>query len=313
MQRRDALRYLAGLAGLAALATGCYQSGRLAWADYLFRRDTEGAVTQAARLVPASAEYHARLATLLDNAGIDANLVESALHKAVAENPRLASVWTELALRAEAAGRTGQADAYLTRAAQADRLYSTWWTLSNFYFRHNESEKFWPAARRALRVGDVTAHDPAPLFRLAWKMSQNPAFVLERAIPDVGPVEARYLEFLLRENLAPVAEPVTQRVVALGDDQDLGAVLQYCDRLITAGDANGAIHAWNALCWRTLHGYRPLAPQAVAALTNGNFSSVPIQHGFDWRVPEMTGVTVERAGIAAAALDCPRRSRAGKL
>ena len=297
MQLRDALRSLAGLAALAALAAGCYWCWRLAWADRLFRRNTEVAVAHAAQLVPANAEYHARLASLLDNAGQDGNLAESALHKALAANPRFASAWAELAMRAEAAGQTRQAEAYLTRAGQADRMYSTMWTLSNFYFRHNESEKFWPVTRRALRIGDVSAHDPTPLFRLSWKMSQNPAIVLERAIPDVGPVQARYLEFLVRENLAPAAEPVTQRVLAFGRDEDLSAVLRYCDRLIIAGDSNGAIHAWNALCWRTLHSYRPLTSHGAPALTNGDFASAPIQHGFDWRTPEVPGVAVERAEL----------------
>ena len=49
------------------------------------------------------------------------------------------------------------------------------------------------AARRALAIGDVEAHDPVPIFRLCWKMAGNAATVLERGIPDAGPVQARYL------------------------------------------------------------------------------------------------------------------------
>jgi hypothetical protein len=110
-------------------------------------------------------------------------------------------------------------------------------------------------------------------------------------------VQSRYLAFLVRENLAQVAEPVTQRVLALGGERDLDAVLDYCDRLITAGDAEHAIHAWNALCWRTLHRYRPLAPLTAARLTNGDFAAAPVQHGFDWRIPAVPGVEVERGGM----------------
>ena len=294
---RRVLPNLAGLAGLTALAAGCYWCARLAWADYLFRLDTLESVSRAAHLVPANAEYHERLATLLDSDSRNGSSVESELHQAVAANPRLAAAWTELALRAETAGKMQPAEAYLVRAAAADRMYSTLWTLANFYFRQNATEKFWPAAKRALRAGDVTAYDPAPLFRLCWKISANPATVLERAIPDAGPVEARYLEFLVRENLTSVAEPVTERLVAFGSEQDLDAVFLYCDRLIAAGDADGGIHAWNALCWRRLPSYQPIDPQASAALTNGDFSSPPLQHGFDWRMPAVTGVAVERAGL----------------
>lgn len=297
MSFRSVLRYFAGLAGLTALAAGCYWSARLALADYLFRLDTLESLSRAAQLVAASAEYHERLAALLDSNGRSGSSVESELLQAVAANPRLAAAWTELALRAETDGKTQQAEAYLVRAVGADRMYTTLWTLANFYFRQNAPEKYWPTAKRALRTGDVSAYDPAPLFRLCWKVSANPATVLERAIPDAGPVEARYLEFLVRENRARVAEPVTERLVAFGSEQDLDAVFLYCDRLIAAGDADGGIHAWNALCWRRLQSYRPIEPEASAALTNGNFSSRPLQHGFDWRIPVVAGVAVERAGL----------------
>jgi len=157
-------------------------------------------------------------------------------------------------------------------------------------------KKFWPAARRALRIGDVEAHNPAPLFDLCWNMSQDPAAILERAIPDLGAVQARYLEFLVERGRVRVAEPVTVRVIAYSSDQDLAAVFRYCDRLIEAGDVDRAIHAWNALCWRTLHQYRPLNPGAGVSLTNGNFASAPLEHGFDWRVGSIEGVTTEFGG-----------------
>jgi len=58
----------------------------------------------------------------------------------------------------------------------------------------------------------------------------------------------------VHENLTRAAKPVTEHVVALRSEGDLGAVYEYCDRLIAAGDARGALDAWNALCWRTLRG-----------------------------------------------------------
>lgn len=290
-----ALRQLAAAILLAGLALGGYWSVRLAWADVLFRRDTEGSIREAAHLVPSNAEYHERLAAILDGSG-DAG-AEVELAKAVAASPRLATAWVELGLRAENASHVPEAETDLVRAARIDRRYSTLWTLANFYFRHDESEKFWPVTRRALRMGDVAAYDPSPLFGLCWKMSRDPDTILNRAIPDVGAVQARYLDFLVRENLAPAAEAVTERVVAMSGERDLSAVYDYCDRLIATGDAERAIHAWNALCWRTLRGYRPLAPEAGISLTNGDFSAEPLEHGFDWRIPNLDGVIVERAGL----------------
>ncbi len=292
---RNLLGRLARAVLLAALALGGYWSVRLAWADALFRRDTEASVREAARIVPSNAEYHVRLAAILDGGG-DAG-AEQELRKTVAASPCLSSAWIELGLRAENAGTVAEAESDLVRAARMDRRYSTLWTLANFYFRHNQGDKFWPVARRALRVGDVVAYDPAPLFGLCWKLSRDPDTILNRAIPDVGAVQSRYLEFLVRENLAPAAEAVTERVVAMSGERELSAVYEYCDRLIAVGDAERAIHAWNALCWRTLRGYRPLAPEAGVSLTNGDFSAAPVEHGFDWRLPATEGVTVERAGL----------------
>jgi tetratricopeptide (TPR) repeat protein len=296
MPFRDALRRFTRVACLAALGAGASWSVRLAWADYVFRLDTESSVGQAVALAPGSAEYHARWATLLEDTGRE-DAAGSELYEAVRADPQLAGAWIELGLRAENAGDATRAETYLARAGCADRMYATQWTLANFYFRHGQRDKFWHAAQRALRVGDVAAYDPAPLFRLCWKLTCDPATILERAIPNAGPLQARYLEFLMRENLTRAAKPVTQRVVALGGEGDLGAVYEYCDRLITAGDACGALDAWNALCWRTLRGYRALAPKAGASLTNGDFANAPVEHGFDWRMPAAEGVTVERGGL----------------
>ncbi len=295
MSLRDSVRRFTSLVALAALALGIYWSVRLAWADCLFRTDTETCVHEALRLLPGSAEYHARLAAILEGSGEQG--ADSELRAAVERNPHLASAWVELGLRAENAGDLGGGEACLLRAARIDRTYSTLSTLANFYFRHGQRDKFWPVVRRALAIGDVEAYDPAPLFRLCWKLTQDPDTILNRAIPDSGPVQSRYLHFLVRENLAPAAEPVTERVVALSGDHDLGAVFEYCDRRIAAGDVERAIHAWNALCWRTLHAYKALKPDAGISLTNADFSVEPLQHGFDWRMPTLDGVSVERGGL----------------
>jgi len=292
----SAIRYLVCLSVGAALIAATYGSLRLAWADALYRRDTEEAVTRAVEIAPGCAEYSARLAALRENAGRGSHEVEAALRNALTANPRASGVWIGLGLLAEANGDPAHAEGFLMRAAKIDRMYSAQWTLANFYFRRGQPEKFWPAARRALRIGDVEAHNPAPLFDLCWNMSQDPATILERAIPDLGAVQARYLEFLVERGRVRVAEPVTVRVIAYSSDQDLAAVFRYCDRLIEAGDVDRAIHAWNALCWRTLHQYRPLNPGAGVSLTNGNFASAPLEHGFDWRVGSIEGVTTEFGG-----------------
>jgi hypothetical protein len=115
-----ALRRLGRLACLTALVAGCYWSVRLAWADYLFRCDTETALARAVAFTPGNAEYHARLAALRQGAGRGEAAIEPELRAAVQENPRMSSAWIELGLRAETAGEMTQAERDLVRAAQGD-------------------------------------------------------------------------------------------------------------------------------------------------------------------------------------------------
>src|SRR4029077_11148322 len=104
-----ALRRLARLTCLTALAAACYWSVQLAWADLLFRRDTESAVARSAELAPGNAEYHARLAALRQEAGHDGAVIESELCAAVKASPRMSGAWIALGLRAETAGAFRQA------------------------------------------------------------------------------------------------------------------------------------------------------------------------------------------------------------
>src|SRR5439155_705726 len=121
-----------------------------------------------------------------------------------------------------------------------------------------------------------------------------------RATVQMNPrMSGAWIELGLRAETAGEAsqgEAVNQRGVALGGDRDLDAVLDYCDGLMAAGDADHAIRAWNAVCWRTLHSYHPLAPLTSPGLTNSDFASTPIQRGSDWRMP-LSGVDVERGGL----------------
>jgi len=294
MSPRDSIRLVCRLAIWASLGTGAYWAVRLSWADCLFRQGSEKAVRQAVGIVPWCAEYHMRMATILESEGRPG--AEAELREATKANQRLSGAWVDLGLKAENAGNLAHAEQCLRRALWADRTYSILWIVANFYFRHGVREKFWPIARQALTIGDVTAYDPAPLFGLCWNLAPDAGVILEQAIPESGPVEARYLQFLLRGNLVSATEQVAERVLALSGEPDLGAVFDYCDRLIAEGDSDRAIHAWNALCWRTLRGYRRLDPDAGVSLTNADFAAEPVGRGFDWRLPSVDGITLERGG-----------------
>jgi len=189
---------------------------------------------------------------------------------AVQANPRMSargSGWTP----AETAGDVAQAEGDLVGRCKpiTPTPRSGRW---QFLFRRNDLDNFWRwrgSTEHWRRDGARSRTD----LRLCWKLSGIRDGV-DRAIPDVGAVQSRYLAFLVRENLAHVAEPVAQRVVALGGSAIWTRSWTIVYRLIVAV-MRACIRAWNALCWRTLHSYRPLAPLTSPGLTNGDFASAP--------------------------------------
>src|SRR5208282_2217428 len=126
-----------GLAALTAI--------RLAVADTVFRQDTAEAVKCAIAIQwPApAAEFEERLAEL------DALDAREALQRALIANPRSSAAWMALGLLQDSTGDPLAAEQSLQQAAQVDRQYLPAWTLSNFYFRRANRERFWLWADRA--------------------------------------------------------------------------------------------------------------------------------------------------------------------
>ena len=76
---------------------------------------------------------------------------------------------------------------YLT-AERIDHMYKPAWALANFYVRQGNREKFWVYARKCLEVveprrSEPDSYNPAPVFDLAWRVSQNAAEIQEKLLP----------------------------------------------------------------------------------------------------------------------------------
>jgi hypothetical protein len=180
--------------------------------------------------------------------------------------------------------------------AAVNATYAPIWTLANFEARRGDSARFLAAARSALQIGDPRHFNPAPLFHLAWSVSSDPAAILPQGIPPQERIEARYLDFLLATGRLEAAGPVAERLLAHPQLHDWLPLLAYCDRLLAGGDADLAVHFWNAFIGRTAPGRPLLTPDADVALTNGDFAWPPVPHGFDWRMPDVSGVSLIRQG-----------------
>ena len=273
---RLALRLCAVLT-IGLCVYGSYYSLRWAYADRLL---FAGYPAAAASVEPHNTRYYLRAADQLEDSGGDPR---PPLRAALTQNPRESAALMRLGLRAELDGEYQKAEEYLLKAADVDHQYAPRWTLVNFYFRRNQTDKFWPWARKALIMayGDFT-----PVFRLCWELSKDSDLILSRAIPDRDVALSMYLYFLLAENRLDAAEPVARKLQRYPDKKP--ELLAYCDHLLRARRAERALAVWNVAA------PAPLSPEKGQSLTNADFREEPKSIGFDWRLHPPGGVSIIR-------------------
>jgi hypothetical protein len=286
--RSDIVRHFAALVVLASLGTAAYWTLRLAYADRLFHTGVSAAVVRARELAPGNATYF--------TAAGDFN-EPPILKTAVALDPYYARGWIELGLGAELAGDTARAERLLLEAARVDKTYEPRWTLANFYYRRGAREGLWRWAKKAL---EIAYQDQTPLFLLCWRMSSDRAEILNGAIPSQPRTLAQYLSFLIQQDNLDAAEAVGDLLAPQAGEAETPLLLFYCDRLLQKGRDRSALRFWNTLCLRHRIGRQPLQPGSGVSLTNGDFSAVPLETAFDWRLQRAEGIAfVAPAGPAA--------------
>jgi hypothetical protein len=90
-----------------------------------------------------------------------------------------------------ARGRRGSA-----AAASVDATFLPSWSLANFYFRRENTARFWYWARRAAQMDP---DDAAPLFRLAWYVSPNAGEIASRLQIKRPLLEGQFVNFLMAQ------------------------------------------------------------------------------------------------------------------
>jgi hypothetical protein len=106
------------------------------------------------------------------------------------------------------------------------------------------------------------------------------------------PLERAYLEFLIGRSRWEQAESVAAKIAARHDAWDSERLLDFTDRLLSAGRADGAL----AMCRAIKNCPAPdVAPGGAIGngLTNGYFATAPAGHGFDWRLAAPVSVRVQ--------------------
>jgi len=275
---------VACLAALPLAGAAIYATVRLAIADSDYRANTTESLTRAVRIEPGNAEYHELLAEHLE--GEDHN--DDTDREAAAHlSPLDSKYWIDLGVRAEANNDPAQAEKLYLHAASIDRMFVPRWTLMNFYFRRQDSAKFWLWTQRALEMGydDLTA-----AYRLCWRMTGDPRQI-ERVLPANDEVRRNYLFFLVGTRRFQALSPLDHQVAAAATAANYRPLLDYCERVMIP-NPRSAVAVWNALCEKGFIPFAPLDPAGNKIVTNHDFRIMPTERGFDWRVPVVDGATV---------------------
>ncbi len=287
---RSIVERIACLIALPLLAAGIYSTVRLTAADGEYRTNTAESLQKAVRLESDDADYHALLAEHLE--GEDRNPEPDRL-AATRFSPLESKHWIQLALGSEIAGDEVKAEQLYLHAAAVDRMFTPRWSLMNFYFRRHDSANFWLWTKRAFEMayGDQTS-----AFRLCWLMTDD-ARVIESMLPASAEIRRGYLDFLLATQRFQYLSPLDRGVAEAAEPADVPWLVSYCERTV-AGNPRSAVDVWNVLCKRGFEPFTTLAPGNGAVVTNGDFRINPIEQGFDWRIPLVSGAQVapRRAG-----------------
>jgi hypothetical protein len=264
---------LAGIVALAALGVAVWFSIVLARADAYFRRATPESVERAVEIAPRNTEYLALRALQLDYDGADSSALTE---KIAALNPYSSAPRIKLGLAAELRGDAANAEKWLLAAAEVDHQFEPRWTLANYYFRTEKPDQFWTWMFSSL---EASYGDRTPAFDLCWRVTADAEEILKRALPDSHEVTAAYLIYLSQTKRLAALPAVARKLAAYHHESDLPLLYGVCDQLIDARNP-AALEVWK------------LAGQsAPSGIFNGDFASPPLNHGFDWHVPESAGVT----------------------
>jgi len=285
MLARAARYVLAALALVAATYSFIF-----ARAAILFDRDTADSVPAAVALVPYNSDYVARLAAW------EPRNQNALLHRAIELNPFAYGTYLQLGLIAELQHHNpAVAEHYYLDAARVDKMFLPKWTLTNFYFRQQEEDKFLQWARATL---EITPYSPDPVFTQMWLMSQD-APKLAATVPNRPGILLAYADFLANAAQFNAIPPVIERLTSLVPGRNAAAfgrddqVEPMEDRLLLAGQFRAALGIWTTLHRANWIGLPAPSPQSP--VTNGDFAVPFLHHGFDWKPASLAGVTVEQS------------------
>ncbi len=255
---------------------------RQAWAEQMASTQPAAAIG----LDPSRADFYLFLADTHERAGQDAL---KPLTTALVLRPADADIRIRLGLTEEANGDLSRAEHHLLEAAKLSRKYEPCWVLANYYYRRNHLGSFWWWARKALErsYGNRTS-----LFELCWRVAPKGDLLLQELAPGRREDKLALASFLLNRQLSHSVESLLKELSLEALASEKALFLESCEQLLSAGRVSASLDVWNhfcassGLCEQLDGASGSLLPKSVA------LSPRTLQGGFDWRLPEVPGLTV---------------------
>jgi len=201
------------------------------------------------------------------------------LERAATLDPQSPERQMRAALRAEMAGRLTLAEDRLLRAAALSRLYQPRFLLAQYYCRRGKTQDLETWSRAALKpaYGDVSS-----LLQLCWRARPDGSMVSQLALAEKPEIVRQCLALLVAHELTDAAYPVASHLAELAREQDLAALLGFCNLSLSRDRKREALEVWNRLCRKGLLPYHVVEAAPNSLLTNSDFARTPLAAGFDW-------------------------------
>ena len=236
--------------------------------------------------MPENGAYPAQLADEIY--ALDPVSAKSLLQRAVQLNRYDAASWIQLGLLSEAGNDLPGAEEALLQAASVDATFLPSWSLANYYFRRENTARFWFWARKAAQMDP---DDAAPLLRLAWYVSPNAPEIASRLQIKRPLLAVQFVNFLMAQGDPKAVAEAASPLLAANGEGNTQTLLGVCDWLIGNKRPDLALPLWNELAARGQIAYSPLGAESTGAITNGGFGKSPISRGFDWHLKTVEGVS----------------------
>lgn len=209
------------------------------------------------------------------------------LYQAIERNPLEQEYWVSLA---KVLGRTGEKKAFKKALQNAVFVFPTGyqgrWMVGNLLLQEGEYEK---AVSHFSYILSNYPEESDMVYEIWGKVTQDPAFFLEKLIPKDSAAYRRYLSYLYGAGNKEMARRVWERRAYLGHETEISEVIHFIDFLISHGDIAEAYRVYEA----ELRVKGLPIPSGGNLLVNGGFEKNEVLGGgFDWKIEAIRGAEI---------------------